>query len=107
MGTPKASLSSSVARHATKSAREFVIEKGLPIPAPTRGRPQRYPFSKLEIGDSFFVEGDPSARLKELSNCANYHRRFHGGNFVVRAVDGGVRVWRIAPINATNHSEHA
>ncbi|WP_446903020.1 DUF7303 family protein [Burkholderia sp. YIM B11467] len=105
MGTTKASLSAAAAKPASKVAPEYVIEKGLPIPSSTRGRPQRYPFSKMEIGDSFFVSGEPAALLKELSNCANYHRRNHGGNFVVRSVKGGVRAWRIAPTDAAKSSE--
>jgi hypothetical protein len=105
MNTTKASLHTGAKRSATKAVPEFAIEKGLPIPAPTRGRPPRYPFSKLEIGDSFLVAGDGANLLKDLSNCASYHRRNHGGNFVVRTVEGGVRVWRVTPNNAANCSE--
>ncbi|MBN3822328.1 hypothetical protein G3O00_01680 [Burkholderia sp. Ac-20384] len=107
MRTTNASLSTGAARSTTKAAPAFVIEKGLPIPSPMRGRPQRYPFSRMEIGDSFFVAGEQAALLKELSNCANYHRRRHGGNFVVRAVDGGVRAWRVEPSNTSSSSEAA
>ncbi|WP_157677858.1 hypothetical protein [Burkholderia ubonensis] len=107
MRISKTTLQTQASRPATEAAPGFVIEKGLPIPRAARGRRPRYPFAKLEIGDSFFVAGKGAALLKELSNCANYHRRHHGGNFVVRSVDGGVRAWRVAPKDATGSSEPA
>lgn len=31
------------------------IEKGIPIPGPSVGRPAAYPLEGMDVGDSFFV----------------------------------------------------
>jgi len=66
---------------------QFLIERGVPIPECKRGRgPQRvYPYHLMQIGDSFFV---PNKKTIGVS--------IPGKKFTSRAVDGGVRVWRIA-----------
>lgn len=70
----------------------FEIEKGVPIPEITHA--SKYPFEKMEVGDSFFVEGD-EAKNRLYSSASVYSKR-HGGKtkFVVRGVDGGARCWR-------------
>lgn len=47
---------------------EHVLEKGVPVPSP-RKPPSRYPFSKMQVGDSFItrsgsVRGAMSAHTK-------------------------------------------
>ena len=72
---------------------EFKIEDDHAIPAarqPTVRR-EKYPWSQLEIGQSFFV-GDKS--LSSMSSNAAHAGRRNGKKFIARSVDGGVRVWR-------------
>ena len=63
------------------------IDKNIPLPE-TRNR---YPFDKLEVGNSFFVEG------KTNINGSRYHyvRKNHGKKFTTKRENGGLRVWRI------------
>lgn len=98
----------------------FEIEDNVEIPKGTRGRASasKYPFDKLEIGQSFFVADNPKMKdtartmgsvvsrekkryavetgeMKEGKNGSipvlKYER-----NFICRPVEGGARVWRIA-----------
>lgn len=64
------------------------IEKGIPIHIKSA-----YPFSSMEIGDSFFVKGLDSGRFSSTICYAKVKNP--GMNFTSRTVDGGVRVWRI------------
>jgi hypothetical protein len=71
------------------------IERNVPIPPPHgRGRPVRFPFAGMAVGDSFFVADTKS---KEISNCVSNFVKHHGGNrkFTVRTVEGGARCWRV------------
>lgn len=88
----------------------FVIEDGVPVPAASRfnpggarpgaGRKAKYPFAKLGVGQSFLVlldETRPKWTLRAtLANSARQWGVRHGGKFVVRKVDDGFRVWRVA-----------
>jgi len=65
------------------------IEKGIPFPAI---RCRKYPFDKMEKGDSFFIATD---KLNSVHNSASVWGRRHNMKFVVRKVDDGARVWRI------------
>ena len=75
---------------------KYTVEKGIPIPPRTRppggGRKSIYPFLLLEVGDSVFVACD---KHKQVRACAYNAGKIHGRKFAVRAVSGGVRVWRI------------
>lgn len=68
------------------------IETGIPVP--NRGRKPKYDFKGMEVGDSFFVEGDSKAQISILT-CA---RRKHPQKFITRkATEGekkGYRCWR-------------
>jgi len=72
----------------------FKIEKGVLLPTESlRGAP-KYPWSQLEVGDSFFVKG---GNLNVISSSARlWGKRNNGARFTTRTVDGGVRVWRVA-----------
>lgn len=82
------------------------IEKGVSVPLRRHGRgggrPRKYPFDRLAVGDSFMVkprEGWSSGHLQMvIDSCARGFRRCHepSRKFTVRQVDGGVRCWRIA-----------
>lgn len=73
---------------------EYKIESGVPIPGDPRGRKSHsitVTADKLEVGESFVFESDPSA-LNALYMSARRkgkkYRIFHCGN-------GEARVWRV------------
>lgn len=77
---------------------DYKIEKGILIPPHYHGgAKQKYPFDKMQLGDSFLVlcekekAKDVSATLKGSS------RRMYPMIFTTRYMsgDGGVRIWRI------------
>jgi hypothetical protein len=87
------------------------IDKYIAIPAPKRRlaaykRPEKYPYSHMQPGDSFFVPGGRvSASDKRVGltlNVTIHHvrKRFPGTKWTVRAVTengiNGVRVWRVS-----------
>lgn len=71
------------------------IEKGIAIPEKPRsgGRPTKYPFKVMEVGDSVFID---EAEAKAAIAAARATGRIHGKKFVYRTVDGGIRIWRAA-----------
>ena len=72
------------------------IEKGIPIPPMNRrGRKPLVERSLMEIGDSYFKKNGkaPSEKALVFRWSKNAKSKF---KFTVRAVDGGVRVWRVA-----------
>jgi hypothetical protein len=95
---------------------DFKIESGIEPPVVSRGPragAETYPFSKLEAGQSFFIPAtdsrpDPAKSL--LSTVSAASRRYatrvkdeatgkdkitgYERKFLIRAVDGGARVWR-------------
>lgn len=80
---------------------EIRIEKGIPIPPGGRAGKEnaRYPFADMEVGDSFFVAVEREVLRKRrnvLSSASNYWKKRGKGQFTIRAVDGGLRVWRTA-----------
>ena len=69
----------------------FEIEKGKPIPAGLGGW-GKYPWKKMEMGDSFYV---PRSQMTRES----YHPHppvSSGIKVSVRKEGDGVRVWRVA-----------
>lgn len=68
---------------------EFEIEKEIPIPTARNRR--LYPWTKMKVGDSFFVPNQPGID-KNLRSSA----RYYGLKVCIRNVEGGFRVWRIA-----------
>lgn len=75
------------------------IDKGIPIPVKKSGTSANYPFSSMEVGDSFFiavVEANEREKMrKRVFANAIYWGRITNRKFCVRAVEGGLRVWRI------------
>ena len=70
----------------------YEIDTDIPIPR----RPsinERYPWYKLEVGHSFFVS---NGSLKSLRSSASQMKAKTKHKYLVRAVDDGIRVWRIA-----------
>lgn len=73
-----------------KSNSEFKIEKNVPIPADRRKK-SKYPWKEMEIGDSFFVPGKGTHEFRAVPGA----QKRYGMKFTMRAVEGGVRVWRV------------
>ncbi len=82
---------------------KFKVEKNVPIPNRTSGRPSPYPWLKMKVGDSFHVsiketsQGNIARLQRNLSNVATYAGRKHNLKFTTHMDDdeGGVRVWRV------------
>lgn len=74
----------------------FEIDKSIPIPPPSGRNNRKYPFDKMETGDSFFVPlangKSPSAVFASVKAA----KRRLKINLTTARVDGGIRVWRIA-----------
>ena len=70
------------------------VDKGVPMP-PKKYPPKKdkWPWTELEVGDSFFMKG--AKRGTAYAVALNASRRL-GRKFSVRQVDGGYCVWRIA-----------
>ena len=72
----------------------FEIERGIPIPE--NKRHSEYPWSKLEVGDSFVVEGDKKTAKSLRVTGWDYGRRHRPFKIIVRQeTDKTVRVWRV------------
>ena len=62
------------------------VEKNVPIPA-------RYPFDKMEVGDSFALP--PSAARNSVTVSAGRYGNKHNMKFIVRIMpDRTLRCWR-------------
>lgn len=83
---------------------QFVIEKNVPIPAPTRrgGKPAiAYPWDTMEVDDSFHIPFDEGAntrirvqrRLGSAIRAAK--KRLTKRDFTTRTDATGMRVWRV------------
>lgn len=70
---------------------QIVIEKSIPIPP----RKSVFPFSKLEVGDSFEVSLT-STTANSVRACASAYAKRHGVSFSCRINEGKIRVWRTA-----------
>lgn len=72
---------------------QFKIEQGIEIPE-RRGRSKLYPFSQMNIGDSFFIPGKTS---QSISTNFGHHKpmKFSARTMEENGVKG-VRVWRVA-----------
>lgn len=69
------------------------IERGIPIPKHYRPRQKGYLqklLAPMRQGDSMFFAGTDSRNIWQAGQTA-----FGAGNFTVRTVDGGARIWRL------------
>ena len=69
-----------------------------PLPGSQPGRPSKYPFSQLKVGDCFYV---PLGQLKSQNALASAARQWAKRNskdwkFVTRVVGRQVGLWRVA-----------
>ena len=65
------------------------IDKNVPMPKTHQS--EKYPFAKMEVGDSFFSENKAAQ-----SSAHVFARRRKGMKFVTRAEGQGIRIWRVA-----------
>lgn len=80
------------------------IDKNHPLPPPADGRPRKYPFPDMAVGDSFAVpliggnnpKGEDMAAVR-LRSAAKSYARIEGGKFTVRTnrEAGEARCWRV------------
>ena len=78
------------------------VEDGIPIPKQHKG--EKYPFSILQVGQSFF-EPSNYANRRKLQNRLSGKERYHPGKKFTLRICGpdvpntgeqyGVRVWRV------------
>ena len=78
----------------------FEIESGVEIPPQsTPLRKMKYPFNRLNVGDSFVYPvtspDDVEAVQNRLQSAAANWGRSRGMRFVTRRVTQGIRVWRV------------
>ena len=72
---------------------QFVVEKGVPlIPGKTESGRGKYPFNKMEVGDSFLFTGKRSS----IGSAACYAAMKFSSKYSIRTVKGGFRVWRVS-----------
>lgn len=74
--------------------KKIKIEKNIPLP-PKRNK---YPFNKMEIGDSIFCAGKNTKLLRAsvFSASAQWAKRNNKGVKFTSAKEGsGIRIWRI------------
>lgn len=72
------------------------VSNDIPFPGRTtrNGRPAKYPWATMEVGDSFPVE---LGRLSVVRACADGYGRRHGREYRVEKLPSGeFRCWRIA-----------
>lgn len=79
---------------------EYKIEKGVPLLGKNRPGKDEYPFSRLEVDESFLVpceKGTKEVHLLQTHLCsmANKACMHNNKRFTTRTVNGGIRVWRM------------
>lgn len=74
----------------------YDIDDSIPLPkrkGNSAGRPPKYPFAKMDVGQSVFFDGESYS--SKVCIAAHAYGRRHGKRFSTRSVDGGLRVWRV------------
>lgn len=71
----------------------FTVDKGIPCPTAGIGI-AKYPWATMEVGDSFFVPGDPRVLALRLQAAASKERTRTGKRYTGRRQVDGVRIWR-------------
>ena len=74
---------------------EIKIEKNIPV-TKKLGHGIQYPWDKMEVGDSFFLECSDNRRISILSNAISYYKsHIKGAKLTTRKEGKGYRFWRI------------
>lgn len=88
---PAASAPASTDANATQET--FEILSGIPLPVNKRGpgssRESKYPFAKLEVGQSFQVAGSTVKAFASTISIQNKKGKAEGKHFTVRAITAG------------------
>lgn len=71
----------------------FKLTSSVPVPAVAKGRPCKYPFNTMKVGQSFLA---PRYLQRSLRVLVSYHKRRGRGEFTCRTTPEGIRVWRTA-----------
>lgn len=85
-----------------KNQPSYEIKKGIPVPDKASGRPGRYPYGDLEVGDCLEIvvpQGTKSSSLQSrLSSSSRNFGSSLGRKFVTRQLANKtkVAVWRVA-----------
>ncbi len=72
---------------------QFPIEKDVAVPQSHRR--VIYPFADMDVGDSFFALGVTVNDVSRVRSSATNYGYRHKMKFTTRAVEGGIRVWRV------------
>lgn len=72
----------------------YKIMSDIEIPRSRVGRPFKYPFRNMQIGESIFVAVDDIVLARAAAG--QYKRAHPGWDYVSRSDDGGGRIWRTA-----------
>jgi len=83
----------------------FIVESDVPIPSTNWRTNVKYPWERLEVGDSVFIDCldinskrhvTPYLAAQTVKSSTAAFRRDHQPTrrFIVRSVDNGCRVWR-------------
>lgn len=75
----------------------IAIERGVPLPVLRVGRPTKYPFKEMVVGDSFIITGTMS--VLNVREAIRYYTKKTGRKFVVRKTDPFTnlsRCWRVS-----------
>jgi hypothetical protein len=78
----------------------YEIEKGIEMPRGGKGRKPIYPFRKMNVGESFFVQvaSDNSyekmAKMRSIMGSCR-KTRLAPKEFTTKIETGGIRVWRV------------
>jgi hypothetical protein len=72
------------------------IEKGIPMPEHNKKYAKKFPFEKLEIGDSFLVPLAADKSPSSIYSAISQARKRLNIALTSARVEGGVRVWRIS-----------
>lgn len=65
------------------------IDRDIPLPASRQEH--KYPFTRLEVGESFLAEGRSVSAITAL---ARYYTKKLGFKYTCRSLPEGIRVWR-------------
>lgn len=72
---------------------KIVIDRNVPLPKRSTGRPRTYPFDKMGVGESFEI---PHNKHSSVRQCAFSYGKRNKKKFAIRRVDADTfRCWRV------------
>lgn len=76
------------------SNEEFKVESGIPTPIGDITALRKYPFSNMQVADSFYIP--PRYRVNNIRSAAFQHGKINHMKFSIRRWKDGYRCWRTA-----------